>query len=225
MMKLAVLLSGSGSNLQALLDAQEANALGAQVVLVLADRADAYGLQRALARGIACAHVPLPHAPPNQRAAVRTAWERRLLNVLNTFEYDLVLLSGFMRVLSAEFLARCRAPVINQHPALLPDPASAPAPRDTVTTSSGLTIPALRGAHVVPDALRLGLPITGCTVHYVTPAVDDGPVLASAEIPILLDDTEASLHERIKSEERRLIVAVVAQLAQAANGEDPHIIE
>ena len=73
MMKLAVLLSGSGSNLQALLDAQEANALGAQVVLVLADRADAYGLQRALARGIACAHVPLPHAPPNQRAAVRTA--------------------------------------------------------------------------------------------------------------------------------------------------------
>jgi phosphoribosylglycinamide formyltransferase-1 len=77
----------------------------------------------------------------------------------------------------------------------------------------------------VPDALRLGLPITGCTVHYVTPAVDDGPVLASAEIPILLDDTEASLHERIKSEERRLIVAVVAQLARAANGEDPHIIE
>lgn len=218
MMKLAVLLSGSGSNLQALLDAQESDTLGAQVVLVLADRADAYGLHRALARGIACAHVPLPPAPPHQRAAVRTAWEQRLLHVLNTFEYDLVLLSGFMRMLSAEFLAGCRAPIINQHPALLPNPTSAEAARDTVTTSSGLTIPALRGAHVVPDALRLGLPMTGCTVHYVTPTVDDGPVLASAEVPILPDDTEASLHERIKSAERRLIVAVVAQLARAADG-------
>jgi phosphoribosylglycinamide formyltransferase-1 len=216
----AVLLSGSGSNLQALLDAQAAGTIDAEIALVLTDRPDAYGLQRALGRGLPAACVPLPRAPaPEDRAAVRAAWERRLLAVLNAFDYDLVLLSGFMRVLSAEFLAGCRAPVINQHPALLPDPgrpfdASRPAPGgDTVITSAGLTIPALRGAHVVGEALRRGLPVTGCTIHRVTPAVDDGPVLASAEVPILPGDTEDTLHERIKIEERRLAVEVVARLA------------
>jgi phosphoribosylglycinamide formyltransferase-1 len=218
------MLSGSGSNLQALLDAQVAGVLGAQVALVLADRADAYGLQRALQHGIPAAFVPLPRTTgaPEDRAAVRAAWEQRLLAVLNAFEYDLVLLSGFMRVLSADFLAGCRAPVINQHPALLPDPgqsfdaSQAQSPGgDTVTTSGGIVIPALRGAHVVAEALRRRLPLTGCTIHRVTPAVDDGPVLATAEVPILPDDTEDTLHERIKVAERRLVVEVVARLAEA----------
>ena len=216
---IAVLLSGSGSNLQALLDAQDGGALGAEVGLVLSDRPDAYGLQRALGRNIPAAFVPLPRVagPPEARAAARAAWERRLLGVLNAFEYQLVLLSGFMRVLSADFLAGCRAPVINQHPALLPDPgqpfdATRPG-GDTVTTSAGMVIPALRGAHVVADALRRGLPVTGCTIHRVTPAVDDGPVLASAEVPILPGDDEVALHERIKAQERRLVVEVVARLA------------
>ena len=219
----AVLLSGSGSNLQALLDAQEVGALGARVGLVLSDRADAYGVQRALARSIPAAFVPLPRSagPPEARAAARMAWEQRLLGVLNGFEYNLVLLSGFMRVLSADFLAGCRAPVINQHPALLPDPgrsfdASRSSGGDTVTTSSGVVIPALRGAHVVADALRRRLPVTGCTIHRVTPAVDDGPVLATAEVPILPGDDEATLHERIKAQERRLVVEVVARLAREA---------
>ena len=224
-MKVAVLLSGSGSNLQALLDAQDAGILGAQVALVLADRADAYGLQRALQRGIPVAFVPLPRATgaPEDRAGVRAAWEQRLLAVLNAFEYDLVLLSGFMRVLSANFLAGCRAPVINQHPALLPDPGQSfdasqaqGSGGDTVTTSGGIVIPALRGAHVVAEALRLRLPLTGCSIHRVTPAVDDGPVLATAEVPILPDDTEDTLHERIKVAERRLVVEVVARLAREA---------
>lgn len=225
-MIVAVLLSGSGSNLQALLDAQDTGALGAQVGLVLADRAVSYGLQRALARNIPAAYVPLPRsAGPADRAAARMAWERRLLAVLNAFEYDLVLLSGFMRVLSADFLAGCRAPVINQHPALLPDPgrsfdASSSSGGDSVTTSSGAVIPALRGAHVVADALRRGLPVTGCTIHRVTPAVDDGPVLASAEVPILPGDDEAALHERIKAQERRLVVEVVARLAREAGQKD-----
>ena len=212
-MRLAVLLSGSGSNLQALIDAWRAGALGVEIALVLSDRADAYGLQRALQHQIPAAFVPLPWpgGPARAgaaRAEARAAWERRLLAVLNAFDYDLVLLSGFMRVLSASFLDGCRAPVINQHPALLP-----PSGGDIVTTSAGLVIPALRGAHVVPDALRLGLPVTGCTIHCVTPAVDDGPVLASAEVPILPGDDEASLHERIKVEERRLVVEVVNRLA------------
>lgn len=76
-----------------------------------------------------------------------------------------------------------------------------------------MLIPALRGAHVVADALRLGLPISGCTIHRVTPRVDDGPVLARTEVPIVPNDTEQSLHERIKAEERRMIVAVVRNLA------------
>ncbi len=218
-----MLLSGGGSNLQALLDAHTAGILDAQVALVLADRANAYGIQRALQRGIPAAFVPLPRAvgASADRAAVRADWEQRLLIVLNAFEYDLVLLSGFMRVLSADFLAGCRAPVINQHPALLPDPGrSFDASRaqesggDTVTTSGGIVIPALRGPHVVADALRRRLPVTGCTIHRVTPAVDDGPVLATAEVPILPDDTEDTLHERIKVAERRLVVEVVARLAR-----------
>ncbi|HEX9439873.1 MAG TPA: formyltransferase family protein, partial [Roseiflexaceae bacterium] len=94
---LAVLLSGSGSNLQALIDARRAGELDAEIVLVLCDRADAYGLQRALQSGIPAAFVPLPRpaGPPE----VRAAWERRMLGVLGAFDYDLVLLSGFMRVL------------------------------------------------------------------------------------------------------------------------------
>jgi phosphoribosylglycinamide formyltransferase-1 len=217
------MLSGGGSNLQALLDAQDAGVLGAQVALVLADRANAYGLQRALQRGIPAAFVPLPRTvgAAADRAAVRADWEQRLLMVLNAFEYDLVLLSGFMRVLSADFLAGCRAPVINQHPALLPDPGSSvdasqaqASGGDTVTTSGGIVIPALRGPHVVADALRWRLPVTGCTIHRVTPAVDDGPVLATAEVPILPGDTEETLHERIKVAERRLVVEVVARLAR-----------
>jgi phosphoribosylglycinamide formyltransferase 1 len=213
----AVLLSGSGSNLQALIDAQQSGDLGAEIVLVLADRADAYGLQRALQHALPAAFVPLPRpaGPPEARAAARAAWERHLLGVLNTFDPDLVLLSGFMRVLSAAFLAGCRAQVINQHPALLPDHGG-----DTVTTSGGVVIPALRGAHVVAEALRRGLPVTGCTIHRVTPAVDDGPVLATAEVPVLPGDREAALHERIKAEERRLVVEVVAQLAREARQGD-----
>lgn len=205
-MQIAVLLSGSGSNLQALLDARAGGELEIDITTVLSDRADAYGLQRALAHGLPAAFVPLPRAAvPGERAA----WERRLLGVLNVFDYDLVLLSGFMRVLSAEFLAGCRAPVINQHPALLPDGGG-----DRVTTRDGMVLPALRGAHVVANALRLGLTVTGCTVHYVTPAVDDGPVLARAEVPIQPGDDEAALHERIKVAERRLLVEVVARLAR-----------
>ncbi len=200
---IAVLLSGSGSNLQALLDAQAAGRLNGEVTLVVSDRAQAYGLQRALAAGIAAAHVPLPAA----RGPLRRQWEQRLATIIACFEPDLIVLAGFMRVLSAEFLDRFPDRVINQHPALLPADGG-----DTVTTSSGLVIPALRGAHVVADALRLGLPVTGCTIHRVTPRVDDGPILASAEVPVLPGDTETALHERIKAVERQLIVATVNRL-------------
>jgi phosphoribosylglycinamide formyltransferase 1 len=210
--KVAVLISGSGSNLQALLDAQRQGASGrAEVGLVVSDRADAYGLQRALNHKVPTAFVPLPGAPPGpQRLAARQAWEQQLAHVIAAFEPDLLLLAGFMRILSAAFLEQFPDKVINQHPALLPDDGG-----PTVVSPSGRVIPALRGAHVVADALRLGLPVTGCTIHRVTPRVDDGPVLAQSEVPILPNDNEATLHERIKAEERRLIVEVVRELAGA----------
>jgi phosphoribosylglycinamide formyltransferase 1 len=211
--QVAVLISGSGSNLQALLDAELADVLGAQVALVVSDRADALGLRRGLDHGAAVACVPLPYAPRGpSRELVRAAWERRLAAVVAAFAPDLVVLAGFMRILSPVFLDYFPGRVINLHPALLPEDGC-----DTYTTSAGLVIPALRGAHVVPDALRRGLPVTGCTIHRVTPRVDDGPVLARAEVPVLPDDTVDSLHERIKAEERRMIVAVVASLAAAAS--------
>jgi phosphoribosylglycinamide formyltransferase-1 len=190
--RVAVLVSGSGSNLQALIDARAQGELPIELALVGSDRA-----------------AFLPLARPKNHAA-RAAWELQLADLVNLFQPDLLVFSGFMRVLSASFIERCAAPAINQHPALLPDDGG-----DMVTTSGGLTIPALRGAHVVPDALRLGLPVTGCTIHRVTPIGDDGPVLARAEVPILRDDTEETLHERIKAEERRLVVEVVAKLAGA----------
>lgn len=205
--RVAVFVSGSGSNLQALLDARQTGDLGnTEIVLVISDRADAYGLQRALKHRVAAAFVPLrqPRDP-----VVRKEWECRLADVTAAFKPDLIVLAGFMRVLSPVFLDRFPDRVINQHPALLPDDGG-----DTFTTSRGIVIPALRGAHVVADALRLGLPITGCTVHRVTPAVDDGPVLARVEVPILPGDTEETLHERIKQVEHRLIVEVVARLAR-----------
>jgi phosphoribosylglycinamide formyltransferase-1 len=200
---IAVLLSGSGSNLQALLDAQAAGTLASEVTLVVSDRAQSYGLQRALKAGIAAAHIPLTAS----RGPLRQQWEQRLAGVIACFEPDLIVLAGFMRVLSPVFLERFPDKVINQHPALLPTDGG-----DTVTTSSGIVIPALRGAHVVAEALRLKLPVTGCTIHWVTPRVDDGPVLAKAEVPILPDDTVESLHERIKTVERRLIVETVNRL-------------
>jgi phosphoribosylglycinamide formyltransferase-1 len=205
--RVAVLISGSGSNLQALLDAQQTGDLGnVEIVLVVSDRADAYGLQRALKHRVAAAFIPLQHP---RDPADRAAWERRLADVVAAFTPDLIVLAGFMRVLSLVFLDRFPNRVINQHPALLPDDSS-----DTFVTSRGIVIPALRGAHVVADAIRLGLPITGCTVHRVTPAVDDGPVLARAEVPVLPGDDETTLHERIKDVEHRLIVEVVARLAR-----------
>lgn len=208
--QVAVLISGSGSNLQALFEAEEAGTLGAQVCLVASDRADAHGLRRALERGVAAAHVPLPVAPRPERKHARAAWERRLAAVVAAFAPDLVVLAGFMRILSPAFLDAFPGRVINLHPALLPADGG-----DTYTTSGGLVIPALRGAHVVPEALRRGLPVTGCTIHRVTPRVDDGPILARAEVPVRPGDSVETLHERIKSEERRLIVAVVASLAAA----------
>lgn len=198
--KVVVLLSGSGSNLQALLDDQH----GYQVTAVVADRADAYGLQRGLTAHLTTICLPLrqPKVPPT-----RTAWEQTLATIITSLHPDLLVLAGWMRIMSPWFIAQFQDQIINQHPALLPDDKS-----DTVLLEDGTVIPAVRGAHAVRDALRLSLPVTGCTVHRVTDVVDVGPVLGRRIVPILPNDDEIRLHERIKQAERQLIVQVVRHL-------------
>jgi phosphoribosylglycinamide formyltransferase-1 len=134
------------------------------------------------------------------------AWEQQALAVINAFAPDLLLLSGFMRILSADTLSQLSMPVINQHPALLPDDGS-----ETYQLHDGRTIPALRGAHVVADAITHQLPVTGCTIHYVVPAVDRGPVIATCEVPVNPADDADTLHSRIRVAEQQLLVDTLAR--------------
>lgn len=200
MKRIVVLASGAGSNLQALLDAVTAGELEANVVAVISDRADAGALRRAEHAGIPAVAVPLCD---RRSVAARTAFEHRLADVIDTFAPDLLVLAGWMLILGQPVLERFPGRVINVHPALLPD-----GPEDEVTSSCG-PVPVLRGAHAVRDALRLGLPLTGATVHVVTSVVDTGPVVLREEVPILEGDDQARLHERIKSVEHRLLPRAV----------------
>lgn len=200
MRRLAVLVSGSGTNLQALLDASRRGELDAEVAVVVSDRAGAFGLQRALAARVPAVYLPLRR---RRDPAERRAFEERLAAVLEAFAPDLIVLAGWMLVLGAEFLERFPGRIINVHPALLPDDGA-----PTVLTSRGVQ-PAFRGAHAVRDALAAGVPVTGTTVHYVTAEPDTGPVILKAEVPVLPGDDEATLHERIKAVEHRLLPEAV----------------
>jgi phosphoribosylglycinamide formyltransferase-1 len=181
-----VLVSGSGTLLQALLDARASGDYPARVVAVGADRADIGGLTRAEEAGVPSFTVALRDHPD------RDAWNAALAKAVAEHRPDLVVSAGFMKVLSPAFLSSVGAPVLNTHPALLP---------------------AFPGVHAVRDALAHGVKLTGCTLHLVDAGVDTGPVLAQRAVPVLLDDTEETLHERIKIEERRLLVVTVAALA------------
>jgi phosphoribosylglycinamide formyltransferase 1 len=152
-----------------------------------------------------CLPLLQPRSPES-----RARWERDVADALEARHPDLIVMAGWMRIMSAAFVERFAGRVINQHPALLPDDAA-----PDYRLADGRSIPAIRGAHAVRDALRLGLPVTGCTIHWVTPEVDVGPVIARAEVPILPGDDEASLHERIKRHERHLLVDVVRRLTQS----------
>ena len=199
--RIAVLASGSGTNLQALLDAAACGTLEAEVVAVVSDRANSGALRRAAAAGVAAMLLPLAdrHDP-----VVRQAYDRRLAEVLRAFEPDLIVLAGWMLILTPELLEKFRGRIVNVHPALLPEGDGI-----EVLSSQGL-LPALRGPRVVRDALRRRLPVTGATVHYVTGAVDSGPVILREEVPVLPDDDEIRLHERIKAVEHRLLPRAVA---------------
>jgi phosphoribosylglycinamide formyltransferase-1 len=183
--RLVVLVSGAGTLLQALLDAGDDPAYPARVVAVGADRESTEGLARAAGAGLPTFICRLSdHAD-------RAVWNAALLAAVAEHRPDLVVTAGFMKVLSPDFLSGVGAPVVNSHPALLPS---------------------FPGAHAVRDALAHGVKVTGCTVHLVDTGVDTGPVLAQCAVPVTAGDSESVLHERIKIEERRLLVATVAAL-------------
>lgn len=181
-----VLASGSGSLLQALLDAPEAAGFPARVVAVGADRQGTTALRRAEWAG-----TPGFVVPPGDFAR-RTDWDAALTAAVGEHQPDLVVCAGFLRILGEEFLARFAPRVINSHPALLP---------------------AFPGAHAVRDALAYGVKVTGATVHCVDSGVDTGPVIAQVGVEVRPGDDEPTLHERIKVVERRLLVETVARLA------------
>lgn len=177
-----VLVSGSGTLLQALLDSSSDDW---SVAGVVSDRADAYGLQRARAAGVPTAVVELADFPD------RAAWDVAVAKAVQVFSPDLVVLAGFMRILGEPFLAAFGGRTVNTHPALLP---------------------AFPGAHGVRDALAHGVKVTGSTVIIVDAGVDTGPIIAQRAVPVEDGDDEASLHERIKVVERELLVEVVDRM-------------
>jgi phosphoribosylglycinamide formyltransferase-1 len=182
-----VLVSGTGSNLQALLDATAGEAFGASVVAVGADRDGIAALRRAEAAGVPAFTRRVADCPD------RVAWDEALAADCAAYAPDLVVLAGFMKLVGPAFLRKFDGRVLNTHPALLPS---------------------FPGMHAVRDALEHGVKLTGCTIFLVDEGTDTGPVIAQAAVPVRDDDDEASLHERIKVAERALLVETVGQMAR-----------
>lgn len=183
--RVVVLASGSGTVFEALADALAETGGEVVVTRLVCDQPSAGVLDRARERGIAVDVVPLLDR------SRRVDWNRDVADAIGRGQPDLVVSAGFMRLLSAEVLDRFHERVINTHPALLP---------------------AFPGAHAVRDALAYGVRVTGCTVHVVDSGVDTGPVIAQEAVPVRPDDDEASLHERIKQVERRLLPDVAVRM-------------
>jgi phosphoribosylglycinamide formyltransferase 1 len=174
---LGVLISGSGSNLQAIIDAIEAQELDAKIQVVLSNRADAYGLVRAKKHGIPV--EVLDH----KRFPSREAFDQAVVDILRDRQVELVVLAGFMRLLSPVFVRAYSNRIMNIHPALLP---------------------AFPGLHVQKKAVEHGVRFSGCTVHFVNEACDEGPIIIQAVVPVFPDDTEEILAGRILEQEHRI---------------------
>lgn len=186
--RLVVLVSGTGTNLQALLDACADRTYGATVVGVGADRAGIEGLARAQRAGVPTFAHRVADYPS------RAGWDKALAESCAACRPDLVISAGFMKLAGPDFLAAFHGRFINTHPALLP---------------------AFAGMHGVRDALAYGVKVTGCTVFLVDAGTDTGPVIAQVAVPVVDGDDEASLHERIKMAERALLVDTVGRMVRA----------
>jgi phosphoribosylglycinamide formyltransferase 1 len=184
--RLVVLISGSGTLLQALIDACADPAYGAKIVAVGSDRAGIEGLERAARANIPTFIEPLQDHP------LRADWDRALTADVASYEPDLVISAGFMKLVGPEFLARFEGRMINTHPTLLPS---------------------FPGVHGPRDALAYGVKITGATVFLVDAGIDSGVILDQRAVPVADDDTVQSLHERIKAAEREMLITITHQLA------------
>lgn len=173
----AVLVSGSGSNLQAIIDAAERGEIPARIGLVLSNKADAYGLTRAKNHGIPTAVVD------HKAYGSREEFDARMVEVIRASGAHLVCLAGFMRVVTPVFLRAFPHRILNIHPALLPS---------------------FPGTHGPGQALRYGVRFSGCTVHFLDEGVDTGPIIVQAVVPVHEDDTEETLAARILAEEHRI---------------------
>ncbi|HEY4021915.1 MAG TPA: phosphoribosylglycinamide formyltransferase [Pseudonocardiaceae bacterium] len=185
--RVVVLLSGTGTLLQALLDAAQDADYPVRIVAVGSDRPGVEGLARAERASVPGFVVKLADHPD------RAAWDVALADAVAAYQPDLVVSAGFMKIVGPTFLDRFAGRMINTHPALLP---------------------AFPGAHAVRDALAYGVKVTGCTVHLVDKGVDTGPILAQQPVVVESGEDAEELHARIKAVERRLLVEVVARLAR-----------
>jgi phosphoribosylglycinamide formyltransferase 1 len=185
--RLVVLVSGAGTNLGALLEACADPAYGAAVVAVGADRDGIEGLTRAHRAGVPTFVLRVPDFPD------RAAWDAAVTDAVADYEPDLVVSAGFMKLAGKAFLENFGGRYLNTHPALLP------------------SFPGMHGAR---DALAHGVKVTGCTLFVVDDGVDTGPIVAQRAVPVLDTDDETTLHERIKGEERAMLVDVVGRMAR-----------
>lgn len=186
-LRLAVFASGRGTNLQSILDACRDDGLDASVVTVLSDKRDAPALKRASSQGI-----PVHWVDP-QGYGSKEEFEEELLRLTKSYQVDYILLAGYMRVLSPYFINQAGVPIINIHPSLLP---------------------AFPGLHAQRQALEYGVRYSGCTVHFVDEGVDSGPIILQDVVPVLENDTEESLSERILLKEHILYPRVVRLLSE-----------
>jgi phosphoribosylglycinamide formyltransferase-1 len=201
-MRFAILVSGRGTNMQALIDAQRAGALApAELAVVLSNRPEVPALERAQVAGLPTLVVDHRTYPD------RPTFEQAMLEALRPFAVEAIVLSGFMRVLTGHFLDAFPLRVVNTHPSLLP---------------------AFAGVDAARQALEHGVKVTGCTIHFVETGVDTGPIIAQAAVPVLPGDSPEALHQRILAEEIRLLPEVVRALAAGrlrVNGRQVRILE
>ncbi|SHK26376.1 phosphoribosylglycinamide formyltransferase [Thermocrinis minervae] len=186
-MNLGVLVSGRGSNLQAIIDAIESGKLQDRISIVISNREKAYAIERCKKHSIPYVVIKRKDFPS------REEFERAMVDILKERGVELVVLAGFMSILTKTFLSAFPMKVINIHPSL---------------------IPAFQGLNAQKQALEYGAKITGCTVHFVTEELDNGPVIVQACVPVLDTDTEESLSERILSYEHRILPQAIKWISQ-----------
>ena len=189
-LRLAVMISGGGSGLRALLKHQQEADRAHITTLVIADSESAGGLKHAMDAGVESFSVPLPQEL--RGAERRKVHEQQIIRIIESKDIEMIVLSGYMRILTSSFVSRWKGRLVNIHPSLLPD---------------------FPGAHAQRDALEAGVKVSGCTVHFVDEGADSGPIIEQREVPVLESDTINTLTDRIKQAEHELYPKVLDDIS------------